>query len=84
MELNPNHPIVRKMRDQELWHKIVALLMQRFGASQVVITMEDVERLASSKVGAVTVQDTPKGLVLTLVSMEEAEILARKHGGLPS
>lgn len=83
-ELNPNHPVVDEMRGQ--WHKIVAILMARMGADEVVITPVDVEDALSRPGGINVVADTRGGghqLTLRLVSDAEAHQLARAAGGLP-
>lgn len=83
MELNPNHPSTRGAHDN--WHKIVAMIMHQRGLKRIQITVKDVERFSKDYSGsAVTIRfDDTDGITLTLISMEEAEKLARKEGGLP-
>jgi hypothetical protein len=79
MELNPNHPVTKGAHDN--WHKIVALLMLHFEVSEVEISLQEIEMLASddpTKQLAVVLHDTGKSLVLRLTSMADAERLARE------
>lgn len=80
-ELNPNHPVTRELREQ--WHKLCALVMFKFGATEVRITTADMERFLNS--GRANITMHPKGEVLTLALVTDAEAarLARKEGGLP-
>jgi len=77
-EINPNHAVTRAVHDQ--WHKIAALLVQKLGGSAL-ITSADVMALGMDK--AVTVQELSDGIHVRIVSLAEAEKLARQHGGLP-
>ena len=80
MELNPNHPVVLVARDQ--WHKFCAILMSKFGKTEMEITVDDVTALGDNEKGIVL--DMRGGrCVLRMVSMEEGQRLARKEGGLP-
>ena len=82
-EINPNHPMTQEMHDQ--WHKIVAILMLKAGAREVLITEDDVALLAAEGDGAaVTVKNTPGGLLLRIVDRETGQRLARENGGLPT
>ena len=81
MELNPNHPVTESMHDQ--WHKIVALLMQKFNQHHIEISEGEVMSFAESGAGAVTISERNGAIHLNLVSWEEAERLAREEGGLP-
>lgn len=78
MELNPNHPVSQQTHDQ--WHKFVAIMLYKYG--DVVISMADVSAMPDDI--AVTVQELDDGIHLRLVSMAEAERLAREHGGRPT
>lgn len=80
MELNPNHPVTREMSEQ--WHKIVGLLMLKFGEHHIEITSEDIARLHEMN-SAVAIEPTDDVIHLRLMSFEEGERLARKEGGLP-
>lgn len=82
MELNPNHPVTRTMAGQ--WHKIVALLMAKFGQSHIEISAADIESALAGEMKAVTIRERDNAIVLDLVSMKEAERLAREEGGLPA
>lgn len=78
MNLNPNHPTSRTI-DQH-WHKFAAMLMQKFGADHVVLTVVDISNIDGS---AITVQELDDGIHLRIVDMATAERLSREHGGLP-
>lgn len=78
MELNPNHPATNSIRDH--WHKLAAILVNRLPKGQTTITIDEVEKMDGL---AITVKDTPQGIELKIVTMEEGERLAREQGGLP-
>lgn len=78
MELNPNHPVTQQAHDH--WHKMVAILLHRYG--DVVITLEEVQAMPLDC--AVVFQELDDGLHLRIVNMAEAERLAREHGGRPT
>lgn len=80
MELNPNHPVTQQVHDH--WHKIAAILMQKFGKSAVEITEADVLALGDNE-NAVMADCRGGRFVIRLVSMSEAQKFARKEGGLP-
>lgn len=80
MELNPNHPVTSAMNNQ--WHKIVAVLLHKFGVSRVEITPQDLEAFSNSGLGAVTVRIENEVIELNLITFEEGERLARIEGGL--
>lgn len=82
MELNPNHPVTRTMAGQ--WHKIVALLMAKFGHTHIEITSEEITNALAGEMKAVTIRERDNAIVLDLVSMKEAERLAKEEGGLPA
>ena len=75
---NPNHPMVRATNDS--WHKIVALLMQKQGLTEVIISGRDVAHL-SKKALCIVVSEDQRGIVLRLVSDAEGQKLAAKQGG---
>ena len=81
-ELNPDHPMTRKMHTE--WHKIVAILMHKLGKKRAEITLADLDSFARSGLGAVTIREQNEVIHLELVSMKEAERLAREEGGIPS
>lgn len=83
MEINPDHPVTRKTHDQ--WHKICALLMQKFGVTDVKLTESDIAKLGEfdGKL-AVVIEERATYLRVRIVSMEEGERLAKQEGGLPS
>lgn len=74
---NPNHPVVREMEQQ--WYKIAALLMFKFGVTEINITVEDIENIGNRAIGVDT-----RGGKLKVMLMEEsvAEQFAREAGGL--
>lgn len=79
-ELNPNHPVTQLTHDN--WHKIVGVLMLKFGVADVEILSEDVLRLGHND--KCVVADCRNGrFVIRVMSMAEGEKLARKEGGLP-
>jgi hypothetical protein len=80
MELNPNHPVTMAAHDH--WHKIVALLMMQRGETEVEIPLAEIERHIGGEQKAVVIHDTGHSLILRLVTMAEAEKLAREAGGL--
>lgn len=80
MELNPNHPITQLTHDN--WHKIVGVLMLKFGYTDVEILSEDVRRLGDME--KCVVADCRGGrFVIRVMDIKEGEKLARKEGGLP-
>jgi hypothetical protein len=80
MELNPNHPVLTAARENELWPKVAALLVLKLGGYAVIST----EEVAEMDGKAVTIKfDDREGIVLSVVSMEEGALLAKKEGGLP-
>ncbi len=80
--LNPNHPVTRIVNDQ--WHKIVDLLMKRFGQTEVTFTEADVATLEEDGGCGVVFHAKKDSIVIRLVSQEEGEKIAREAGGLPS
>lgn len=80
MELNPNHPVTRKVHDH--WHKIAAILVSRLPKGRATITLGEIERFSATN-PAITIKEVPAGLELRIVTMEEGEQLARAEGGLP-
>lgn len=81
MELNPNHPVLQEAHGN--WHKFCAVLMLKFGADEVEITLDDVMRLGDNE-KSIVLDMRNERCVLRLVSMAEGERLARREGGLPS
>jgi len=79
-ELNPDHPVTRLTHDN--WHKIVGVLMLKFGLTDVEILSEDVLRLGDNE--KCVVADCRGGkFVIRVMDMAEGEKLARREGGLP-
>lgn len=82
-ELNPNHPVTREMHDH--WHKLVGVLLYKFGLDIVEIMPADLEGFAEYlEGGGVAIEEKNGRLFLRLVvGADEAAALARKEGGLP-
>jgi hypothetical protein len=79
-ELNPNHPVTQMTHDN--WHKIVGVIMLKFGVTDVEIESDDVLRLGDNEKAVVA--DCRGGrFIIRVVGMDEARKLARKEGGLP-
>lgn len=74
--LNPNHPVTRQVAEH--WHKLCALAVHRAGG-HIVITSDDIHEITGM---AIQVQELHDGLHLRLISMQEAERLAREQGGM--
>lgn len=79
--LNPNHPVTQQA--SELWYKIAAALMMKFGVDHVELTAADVQALGDNE-KAIVFHAHENTIDLKLVSMAEGEKLAREHGGLPN
>lgn len=80
MELNPNHPVTQQVHDS--WHKIAAILMQKFGKSAVEITHADILALGDNE-KAITADCRGGKFVVRLVDMDQGIAMAQKEGGLP-
>lgn len=81
-ELNPNHPVTREVHDH--WHKIVAILLHKMGKKELRITVADLQAWERDFAdGAVVIKANNHDFVLSLVTAEEASVLAKKEGGLP-
>jgi hypothetical protein len=82
-ELNPNHPMTRKMHTE--WHKLCALLVYKFGRGlEVQITSTDIVEFSRSGVCNITVESPAEDILrLRLVDDFTAAQLARREGGLP-
>lgn len=79
-EINPNHPMTKFAREQ--WHKIAALLMMELGKDSIEITEAMIARIGSDR--AIALDERGGKLFVRLVSIKEAERLAREAGGLPA
>lgn len=83
MELNPDHPKTKEMHD--LWHKICALIMHKFGKDKVTITPQDaflfMKRCEAAEGGSMAIVSKRDGdnETLMLVSIAEGRRLARKE-----
>ena len=78
-ELNPNHPVTRKVHDY--WHALAAMLVVLFLPGHQVVMSLGGNQADGRK--AITIKETARGIELEVVSMEEGERLAKKEGGLP-
>lgn len=76
-ELNPDHPMSVEMRDR--WHKLVALVMLKFKAKHVVITIDDLKDFPMDNY--IVVNEDAEGLHLRLVDKDTAEFIALKQEG---
>jgi hypothetical protein len=64
------------------WHKIVGVLMLKFGVTDVEIESDDVVRLGDNEKAVVA--DCRGGrFIIRVVGMDEARKLAHREGGLP-
>lgn len=77
MELNPHHPTTKSVHDH--WYKLAALLMSKFDTAHVVISFDDIKKIEGK---SITLQELKDGIHLRLVSQEEANRLAKIHGGV--
>jgi hypothetical protein len=68
------HPILNHDPDQ--WHKIVMILLHKFEKKEIVITAQDVMRLAHSPYKHILVDDKLDGIHFILADPEEVK--ARK------
>ena len=81
-ELNPNHPVTQEMRN--MWHKIAAVLLRKFGKTKVLITVEDFAAMDEFlQGGAICIHPSGDILEVFLVDAAEAQRLAREEGGMP-
>ncbi len=84
MKLNPNHPVTQQL-DDELMHKLCAVLVMKAGGNAE-ITTEDLHELHAMFAGDAPTLVTNFGqhaIKLTLVSLTEGRRLAAEVGGLP-
>jgi hypothetical protein len=82
MELNPNHKVVRQGHDQ--WHKIAALIMVKLGLSELQLTLDDVNKIATGNVNIVLDARGEREtgiLTVRIVDDKTADDLVRKEGG---
>lgn len=80
MELNPNNEMTASVREH--WQKLCALAVAKAGG-EITITPNDIRAMGGDGF-FLTVGGEGDDIVLRLVSKEEAERLARMHGGLPT
>lgn len=78
-EINPNHPMTSAMREQ--WQKLCAILIAKRGGHET-ISLDDIKLIAEEK--AISIQEIDNVIHLRLIPIEEAQLLAREHGGLPT
>lgn len=75
-ELNPEHPVTKLLHSE--WHKLAAILVQRFTGGHVVITEQDIRSLPVDC--SIVAQEFEDGLHLRIVSRAEANsILAAQR-----
>lgn len=85
MELNPLHPITRKVHSD--WRKIAALIMIKQGLTEVKFDREDVLKLAKGNVNIIfdARGESETGTVtVRIVDNETAAKLLKEEGGAPS
>jgi hypothetical protein len=84
MELNPNNPTTKAIRDQ--WHAIVAVLLIKFDLKEVLILHADMEKVwALPEVPTVMVHDSAEGLRIKLITQQEAgQLLEMQRAGKQS
>jgi hypothetical protein len=88
MEINPNHPVTREAHDH--WHKIAALLLMKITGGDrnkvVRISVAEIKRLTAENdgdMGTIVLYERGDYMELRMVGNAEAQILARREGGLP-
>lgn len=84
MKLNPNHPVTQAF-DDELMHKIAAILVMKAGG-RAEVTPSDIENLVSlfgGEMPTLVMKSGNEVIEFWLVPESEARELARKEGGLP-
>jgi len=85
-EFNPDNPLLKKIREQELWIKICAMLMSKLKQDEVRINSFDIRKLENkfapdTPAVVLTVEKantSDEELVLHLMDNTSAEKLARK------
>lgn len=82
MELNPNHPVTSTLHNE--WHKLLVLVMLKFERSAVTLTLDEIRRFAEGPELAIVAHDKHNRIELRIVTLEEAERLARLEGGRPT
>lgn len=75
MELNPNHPVIKGVHDH--WHKVAALILYKLKLNEVVITLEDIKAMGEEM--AVMIHEKKDGIHVRLLTLEEAERLAKEN-----
>jgi hypothetical protein len=84
-KLNPNHPVTQAL-DDEMFHKLAAVLVMQMGGSAT-ISLQDLADLTSNFAGEEPTLIThchADSIELKLVTKAEGMRMAREHGGLPS
>lgn len=73
MEINPDHPVTKAIHND--WHKIVALLLHKFGVKEIIITSSDINRLMAAfpDMPTVTLRSHGEQLIVKLVSLAEGQ-----------
>lgn len=75
-EFNPDHPVTRELHN--LWYKMAAAIMLKAGWTEVVLTIDDLQRIDGKAILAKPSHDT---ITIRLVTMEEGERIAKEEGG---
>lgn len=78
-ELNPNHPVCQALNGR--WHVILLMIMQKLGVTEIQLTEADMQVMLDGGQHAVMAMAKPEGLLIKIISMEEAEALAMQQGG---
>lgn len=81
-EVNPGHAVTAGLRGQ--WHKLLGIVMWKTGQLQHVVTAGDLDgfsRAFDGDMPAVVAREDPNGLTISLLTISEAEELAKKDGG---
>jgi len=75
-EVNPDNPMTKSLHDQ--WHMLMALAIHKLKLPEFTVTMEDVEDFNKHRANsAVLAHEKKDGLHIMLVTMEQAEALAK-------
>lgn len=75
-ELNPDHPVLEKLRDQ--WHKVCLVLMLRLKEKEIVITSKDIDAINASPYKNIIAHERHDGLHIILATDEEAHTAVRR------
>jgi hypothetical protein len=79
MERNPHHPTTKAMHGQ--WHKLLAATMLKLDHPHIILSAEDITRMAASGMNIMVV-GLKDGIHLRLVDDEAAKKMAILQGGI--